>query len=224
MDPQEFGVFVQARRKELGMTQSDLAEKLQVTAKAVSRWERGVGFPDIHLLEPLAAALEISLIELMQSQRIEEPVAPAVISDTVTAIRQQEACSRKQKMDLVRGMLMIGGGAAFLYCLGLFYPFPLPWVGGLLRFIALVGGTWGWRAYRSIITEDYLKEQKKGVWHTWKPWAACVVSAAGLALVTFLKDFVPRDSRWYGLPVIAGVVLLIPGMYYLYRYLIQEEG
>ena len=69
MDTQIFGAFVQQRRKELGMNQAQLAEKLHVTAKAVSRWERGVGFPDIKLLQPLADALEITIVELMQSKR-----------------------------------------------------------------------------------------------------------------------------------------------------------
>jgi len=224
MDPQIFGAFIQERRKELGMTQNDLAEKLNVTPKAVSRWERGVGFPDIHLLEPLASALGLTLIELMESRRIEEPVAPSVLSNTVTAIRQQEELSRNQKTKLAGGLALIGSAAVFTYCLGRFYPFDARWVGGLLRFIALVGGVWGWRAYRSIITEDYLKEQKEGIWFTWKPWAACGLSAIGLALVTFLKDFVPRDSRWYGLLVLFGFGLLIPGMYYLYHYLFKEEG
>ena len=42
MDAEKFGSFVQQRRKELGLTQSALAEKLYVTPKAVSRWERGI--------------------------------------------------------------------------------------------------------------------------------------------------------------------------------------
>lgn len=53
MDAKKFGTFIQTWRRELGMTQSLLAEKLGVTDKAISRWERGVGFPDISLLEPL---------------------------------------------------------------------------------------------------------------------------------------------------------------------------
>ena len=68
MDPKEFGAFIQSRRKELGMNQNQLAEKLHVTAKAISRWERGVGFPSIELLQPLADALEITMAELMQSR------------------------------------------------------------------------------------------------------------------------------------------------------------
>ena len=223
MEPKEFGGFVQLCRKELGMTQNELAEKLHVTPKAVSRWERGVGFPDIHLLEPLAEALGLTLIELMQSKKIIEQVSASELSDAVTAIRQQEEVSRKQKRDLLAGTLIIGSAASFLYCLGLFYPFDLRWVGSLLRFIALVGGVWGWRAYRSIVTEDYLKEQKEGIWFTWKPWTACGMSAVGLAMVTFLKDFVPQDSRWYGMLVIAGFVLLLSGGYYLSRYLFRGE-
>lgn len=71
MDANKFAPFLQARRKEQGMTQAQLGEKLGVTDKAISRWERGVGLPDISLLEPLAEALEISLVELMRCERIE---------------------------------------------------------------------------------------------------------------------------------------------------------
>ena len=66
MDIQSLGEFIQSRRKELVMTQSELGAKINVTDKAVSRWERGVGFPDIKLLEPLAEALQISVSELMR--------------------------------------------------------------------------------------------------------------------------------------------------------------
>ena len=50
------------------MTQAELAGKINVTDKAVSRWERGLGFPDINTLEPLPDALEIGVVELMRSE------------------------------------------------------------------------------------------------------------------------------------------------------------
>ncbi len=56
MDAKKFGAFLAEIRKGKNMTQSDLAIKLQVTDKAGSRWERGIGFPDINTLEPLAGA------------------------------------------------------------------------------------------------------------------------------------------------------------------------
>lgn len=56
------------------MTQSELAAKIMVTDKAVSRWERGKGFPDINLLLPLAEALEVSVLELMHSERQKDKV------------------------------------------------------------------------------------------------------------------------------------------------------
>ena len=57
MDAKKFGMFIATLRKEKNMTQVDLAKKLQVTDKAVSKWERGLGFPDINSIEPLADAL-----------------------------------------------------------------------------------------------------------------------------------------------------------------------
>ena len=69
MDPKRLGKFIADRRKELGLTQAQLSKKLYVTDKAVSRWERGIGLPDINNIESLAAALDVSLLELMQAQR-----------------------------------------------------------------------------------------------------------------------------------------------------------
>lgn len=70
MDVQRFGAFIQSRRRDLGMTQGELGAKLNVTDKAISRWERCIGFPDINLLEPLAEALQISIQELMQCEQM----------------------------------------------------------------------------------------------------------------------------------------------------------
>ena len=74
MDAPKFGTFIAQCRKEKSMTQSELAAKIMVTDKAVSRWERGKGFPDINLLLPLAEALEVSVLELMHSERQKDKV------------------------------------------------------------------------------------------------------------------------------------------------------
>lgn len=79
MDNQKLGIFITELRKEKGLTQAQLAQKLNVTDKAVSKWERGVGFPDIKLLEPLADVLDISLLELMKSERLPKQPFPLQI-------------------------------------------------------------------------------------------------------------------------------------------------
>ena len=59
------GATVKLLRERRGMTQAELAGKIGVSNKAVSKWETGKGLPDLSLLQPLAEALGVSLIELM---------------------------------------------------------------------------------------------------------------------------------------------------------------
>ena len=62
---------ISSRRKELGMTQKELADKLNITDKAVSKWERGIACPDTASIPRLAQVLGISLEELMQAESAE---------------------------------------------------------------------------------------------------------------------------------------------------------
>lgn len=71
MDNIKIGLFIKQLRNEKQMTQQQLADKLQVTNKAVSKWERGLNFPDITILEQLAKELDIRVDELLQGERIE---------------------------------------------------------------------------------------------------------------------------------------------------------
>ena len=67
--------FIKTKRKELGLTQEELAQKLFVTEKAVSRWETGRGTPDISLLIPLAKILNVDVSELLNGENnIEEVI------------------------------------------------------------------------------------------------------------------------------------------------------
>ena len=64
------GNTIKQMREKQNMTQTELAEKLGVSSKTVSKWETGKGLPDISLLQPLSQALGISVIELMNGEHI----------------------------------------------------------------------------------------------------------------------------------------------------------
>ena len=66
MDVEKTGKFISERRKAINLTQKELADKLHITDKAVSKWERGLSFPDISVLIPLAETLNISLYDLLK--------------------------------------------------------------------------------------------------------------------------------------------------------------
>ena len=73
MDAQKTGTLIAQARQEKGMTQKELSQALHVSAQAVSKWERGLNFPDLSLLEPLGDCLGLTVSELLSGQRGEEP-------------------------------------------------------------------------------------------------------------------------------------------------------
>ena len=100
MDSKKFGEFIATIRKEKGWTQAELAEKISVTDKAVSRWERGLGFPDINTIKPLADVLEVSVLEIMQSERepkeeISADKATEVLDNVISLVVHQRQIERR---------------------------------------------------------------------------------------------------------------------------------
>lgn len=112
MDAIKFGSFVARVRKDKNMTQAELASKIKVTDKAVSRWERGLGFPDINTLEPLAEALGVSVLELMKSEKIEtEDIqcedATLILKDTIQEASSQRLLNKKQYQMIAIGIAVL---------------------------------------------------------------------------------------------------------------------
>lgn len=70
MDQKRIGAFIAQCRKEKNLTQMQLAELLEITKQAVSKWENGRGMPDVSLLQPLCNILDISLNELFSAEHI----------------------------------------------------------------------------------------------------------------------------------------------------------
>ena len=83
MDKEKTGQLITTQRKEKGLTQKQLADALNVTDKAVSKWERGLSFPDISMLEPISELLDISIMEILAGERQDK-------NDTLTREEAQE--------------------------------------------------------------------------------------------------------------------------------------
>ena len=107
MDNLKFGAFIAQLRRERGFTQKELADKLNVTDKAVSKWETGKGFPDVKLLEPLSDVLEISLIELIKCDRQEEDSLSVDEADAIVsqALDRSERTTARRYLSLFRWTL-----------------------------------------------------------------------------------------------------------------------
>ena len=99
MNVQKTGSLIATIRKEQNRTQQDLANELGVSSAAVSKWERGIGFPDVSLMEPLAASLGISIAELFKGERTENNVDneyESLLSDVVKVSANE--ITRKKKI------------------------------------------------------------------------------------------------------------------------------
>ena len=72
MDVIKSGQFIKSLRKERGLTQKEVAEQLNVSEKAVSKWETGRGFPEMSLLLPLCKYFGIGINELLSGERLDE--------------------------------------------------------------------------------------------------------------------------------------------------------
>lgn len=72
MDLISIGKFISEQRKLKGCSQVELANKLNISNKTISKWERGNGFPDVSLLLPLCEELDISVNELLSAKKLQE--------------------------------------------------------------------------------------------------------------------------------------------------------
>ena len=110
MDNYVTGALIKKLREAKHLTQEELADKVCVSGKAISKWETGRGFPDIGLLEPLAKALGISVVELLSGADITN--------------RNRSSDMRKSKFYVcpVCGNVIQATGEAVMICCGITLP------------------------------------------------------------------------------------------------------
>lgn len=104
------GAMIKRLRENRKMTQLQLADKLNVSDKSVSKWETGRGYPDISLIEPLAESLGVSVIELMSGE------------DVVNTNRAFNMLRMKFYVCPICGNVILGTGEAVISCHGIVLP------------------------------------------------------------------------------------------------------
>lgn len=104
------GAIIKRLREEKSLTQNGLAEKLNVSNKAISKWETGKGYPDITLIEPLAEVLGVSVIELLSG------------NDITNRNRSFNMLRSKVYVCPVCGNVIFAGGEAVVSCCGITLP------------------------------------------------------------------------------------------------------
>ncbi len=96
MNQEKIGLFIAKCRREKNMTQEDLAEKLGVSNKSISRWENGKTLMDISLFEPLCNELDISIIELLNGERINDKKRDKLYTKTLINYSNKVGSRNKQ--------------------------------------------------------------------------------------------------------------------------------
>ena len=184
------GAVIKRLREAKHLTQAQLAEKLCVSDKAVSKWETGKGFPDVKLLEPLARALGVSLVELMRGERLEADALPVAEAEQMVsqAMGRSQRSTARRYLKLLSALLIGIGGLCllqlipiigFLIYLGQFNPlFAADDYG-------IIGGADGPTA---IITAT-------PAFPWWDMWGAPIAAAIGLILCIVLTIKVKRLTK-----------------------------
>ena len=96
MDQVKTGQFIKAIRKEKNLTQREVAEKLSISEKTVSKWETGNGLPEISLMLPLCELLEISVNELLSGERLDEKQYFKKAEQNIMSLIEEKAEAKKK--------------------------------------------------------------------------------------------------------------------------------
>jgi transcriptional regulator with XRE-family HTH domain len=112
MEKEKTGQLISELRKEKGLTQKQLADALNVTDKAVSKWERGLSFPDISMLEPLSDLLGVTIMEILAGERSggNESMSKEEVQDLINAsveLGEEEIRHKKEKSRLIIIILIV---------------------------------------------------------------------------------------------------------------------
>ena len=108
MDAKATGGLIARRRKEQNWSQGELAERLHVTDKAVSRWETGRGIPSVDLLEPLAEALGLTVSELLSGRELTPEELPRAAEAQVMESMERERRTRRRGFFATAALALIG--------------------------------------------------------------------------------------------------------------------
>ena len=154
MDALETGKRIQMLRRALGWTQKELAEKLCVTDRSVSKWERGLNYPDMAMLEPLATALGTTVVYLPGIEDM--PAEGRVEAVTAVAVEETERLRKESAHRALYGMIMSCLLFITLFALGRLligrevYDLPLRLCNGCLSIVSFHIGNymWIWWKYR----------------------------------------------------------------------------
>ena len=106
MNQEKIGKLIAEIRKEKDMTQTDLANKLGITDRAISKWENGRGLPDISLLQNVSEILGITITELLSGERNGENKAEQIIIESLNV-------NQKQFKKITQGIMLLGCSVAF---------------------------------------------------------------------------------------------------------------
>ncbi len=130
-DQEKIGLFLAQARKEKGWTQAELAEKLGVSNRSISRWETGKTMPDYSLLSPLCGALGLSVNELFAAERMPPPPVPQYDENMLRIVKEYQRMKKNARIALIAALAVAGvilslflgfvirGGLAAMSMLGL---------------------------------------------------------------------------------------------------------
>ena len=96
MDQVKIGRFIKAIRKEKNLTQREVAEKLGISEKTISKWETGNGLPEVSLMLPLCELLEISVNELLSAERLDEKRYYEKAEQNIMSLMEEKAQAKKK--------------------------------------------------------------------------------------------------------------------------------
>ncbi len=114
MDNEKMAKFIAEQRKLKRMTQKELAERLGITDKAVSKWERGLSCPDISLLTELSAVLEVSVTELLSGKRADSTADTTVDTIVETTLQYANTVTKSRSKDIRAALIAAISALSFL--------------------------------------------------------------------------------------------------------------